>query len=119
METLKEQLIERENSCCQLKMEVVNLKRKIEKSNANDKFRSNSVILNEILENQRSSKDRSGLGFNKKGKEHEEYKLTSNVKCEMGSTSTESVRLCSTLCAILIYSLLYGIYMSRLWIFCL
>ena len=60
----------------------------MEKSNANDKFKSNSVILNEILENQISSKDKSGLGYNKKGKELEEDRLTSNDKCEMGSTST-------------------------------
>ena len=46
-------------------MEVVGLRKKIEKSKDHVKFNESSVILDEILKCQRLSSDKSGLGFKK------------------------------------------------------
>ena len=54
---------ERENQ--RLEMEVVGLRKKIEKSNDYVKFNESSVILDEIMKCQRISSDKSGLGFKK------------------------------------------------------
>jgi hypothetical protein len=59
-ELLKIQINEKEESCCKLEAEIVVLRKKVEKSN---KFLNSSRILDEILENQRSSCDKSGLGY--------------------------------------------------------
>jgi hypothetical protein len=59
-ELLKIQINEKEESCCKLEAEIVNLRKKVEKSN---KFLNSSRILDEILESQRSSCDKSGLGY--------------------------------------------------------
>jgi hypothetical protein len=48
-----------------LEVEVVDLRKKVEKSNTHIKFMNNSTILNEILDSQRSPNDKSGLGYNK------------------------------------------------------
>ena len=45
-------------------MEVVGLRKTNEKSNTYVKFRNNSIILDEILDSQRSPFDKSGLGYN-------------------------------------------------------
>jgi hypothetical protein len=45
-----------------LEAEVVDLRKKVEKSN---KFLNSSTIFNEILDSQRSPNDKSGLGYNK------------------------------------------------------
>ena len=63
-EVLKDQLDEKEDQCQKLEMEVVCLKKTSEKSNACVKFRNNSIILDEILDRQRSPFDKSGLGYN-------------------------------------------------------
>jgi hypothetical protein len=57
---LKNQVNEKEESCHKLEAEVVDLRKKVEKSN---KFLNSSQILNEILESQRSPNDKSGLGY--------------------------------------------------------
>jgi hypothetical protein len=57
---LKNQINEKEESCCKLEAEIVYLRKKVEKSN---KFFNSSRILDEILESQRSSSDKSGLGY--------------------------------------------------------
>jgi hypothetical protein len=62
-ELLKNQINEKEESCCKLEAEIVDLRKKVEKSN---KFLNSSQILNEILESQRSPYDKSGLGYKKK-----------------------------------------------------
>jgi hypothetical protein len=49
-ELLKNQLDEKEESCHKLEAEVVDLRKKVEKSN---KFLNSSTILNEILDSQR------------------------------------------------------------------
>jgi hypothetical protein len=59
-ELLKNQINEKEESCHKLETEVVDLRKKVEKSN---KFLNSSLILNEILESQRSPNDKSGLGY--------------------------------------------------------
>jgi hypothetical protein len=59
-ELLKIQINEKEESCCKLEAEIVDLRKKVEKSN---KFLNSSRILDEILESQRSSCDKSGLGY--------------------------------------------------------
>jgi hypothetical protein len=58
-------LNEREESCHKLEAEVVDLRKKVEKSNTHVKFMNNSTILDEILDSQRSPNDKSGLGYNK------------------------------------------------------
>jgi hypothetical protein len=62
---LKNQVNEKEESCHKLEAEVVDLRRKVEKSNTHIKFMNNSTILDEILDSQRSPNDKSGLGYNK------------------------------------------------------
>jgi hypothetical protein len=61
-ELLKNHVNEKEESCHKLEAEVVDLRKKVEKSN---KFLNSSTILNEILDSQRSPNDKSGLGYNK------------------------------------------------------
>jgi hypothetical protein len=57
---LRNQVNEKEESCHKLEAEVVDLRKKVEKSN---KLLNSSLILNEILESQRSPNDKSGLGY--------------------------------------------------------
>jgi hypothetical protein len=57
---LRDQINEKDESCHKLEAEVVEIRKKVEKSN---KFLNNSQILNEILESQRSPNDKSGLGY--------------------------------------------------------
>jgi hypothetical protein len=52
-ELLKIQINENEDSCCKLEAEIVDLRKKVEKSN---KFLNSSRILDEILESQRPSR---------------------------------------------------------------
>jgi hypothetical protein len=59
-ELLKNQINEKEESCCKLEDEIVGLRKKVEKSN---KLFNSSQILNENLESQRSPYDKSGLGY--------------------------------------------------------
>jgi chromosome segregation ATPase len=68
-EILKNQINEKEESCHKLESEVVDLRNKVEKSN---KFLNSSQILNEILESQRSTNDKSGLGYKKEATNVEE-----------------------------------------------
>ena len=60
---MKIQINEKEESCCKLEVEIVDLGKKIEKSN---KFLNSSRTLDEILESQRSSCDKSGLDTKEK-----------------------------------------------------
>jgi hypothetical protein len=48
-----------------LEAKVVNLIKKVEKSNTQINFLNSSMILDEILDRQRSPNDKSGLGYNK------------------------------------------------------
>jgi hypothetical protein len=54
-ELLKNQINEKEEPCCNLEAEIVDLRKKVEKSN---KFLNSSLILDEILESQRSPYDK-------------------------------------------------------------
>jgi hypothetical protein len=64
-EVVRNQLNKKEESCHKLEAEVVNLRKKVEKSNTQIKFLNNSMTLDEILDSQRSPNDKSGLGYNK------------------------------------------------------
>jgi hypothetical protein len=62
---VRNQLDEKEESCHELEAEVVNLRKKVEKSDTQNKFLNNSMTLDEILDSQRSPNDKFGLGYNK------------------------------------------------------
>jgi hypothetical protein len=64
-EVVRNQLNKKEESCHKLEAEVVNLRKKVEKSNTQIKFLNNSVTLDEILDSQRSPNDKYGIGYNK------------------------------------------------------
>jgi hypothetical protein len=57
---LKNRINEKEESCCKLESEIVDLRKKVENSN---KFMNSSLILDEILESQRSPYDKLGRGY--------------------------------------------------------
>jgi hypothetical protein len=59
-ELLKNQINEKEESCCKLEAEIVDLRKKVENSN---KLLNRSLILDDILESQSSPYDKSGLGY--------------------------------------------------------
>jgi hypothetical protein len=59
-ELSKNQINEKEESCCKLEAEIVDLRKKVENSK---KILNSSLILDEILESQRSLYDKSGLGI--------------------------------------------------------
>jgi hypothetical protein len=82
-ELLKNQINEKEKSCCKLEAEIVDLRKKVENSN---KFLNSSRILDEILESQRSSCDKSGLGY--KGQDTHVEASTSN-KNEVSPSNKE------------------------------
>jgi hypothetical protein len=73
-ELLKNQINEKEESCDKLEAEIVDLRKKVEKSN---KFLNSSKILDEILEIQRSPYDKSSLGY-KEEATHVEASTTKN-----------------------------------------
>ena len=62
---MKFQLEEKERENQRLEMEVVGLRKQIEKSKDHVKFNESSIILDEILKCQRLSSDKSGHGFKK------------------------------------------------------
>jgi uncharacterized HAD superfamily protein len=64
-ELLNNQVNEKEESCHKLEAKVVDLRKKVEKSNTHVNFMNTSTILNEILDSQRSPNDKSSLGHNK------------------------------------------------------
>ena len=69
-DVMKLQLAEKEKENQRLEMEIVGLRKKIEKSKDHVKFNESSVILDEIMKCKRLSSNKAGLGFRK-----EEYKL--------------------------------------------
>ena len=64
-DVMKFQLEKKEKENQRLEMEIVGLRKKIDKSKDHVKFNESSVILDEILKCQRLSSDKSGLGFKK------------------------------------------------------
>jgi DNA repair exonuclease SbcCD ATPase subunit len=64
-EVVRNQLNEKEDSCHKMEGEVVNLRKKVEKSNTHVKFLNKYMTLDEILDSQRSPNDKSDLGYNK------------------------------------------------------
>ena len=62
---MKVQLEEKQKENQRLEMEIVGLRKKIDKSKYHVKFNESLVILDELLKCQRLSSDKSGLGFKK------------------------------------------------------
>lgn len=82
-------LVEKEDSCRKMEMEVVGLKSKIEKSKAHVRFENNLALLDEILNNQRPPNDKSGLRYTKKVEEYEVDLWTPSLKHDIVSSSSE------------------------------
>ena len=68
---MKDQLDKKDRTCQKLEMEVVDLRKKVEKNDAHGKFKNNSTILGEILDCQRSPFDKIGLRYNQETKKCE------------------------------------------------
>jgi hypothetical protein len=83
VELLKNQINEKEESCHKLEDEVFDLRKKVEKSN---KFLNSSLILDEILESQRSPYDKLGLGYKK---ETTHAKASTSKKHEVSPSKKE------------------------------
>jgi chromosome segregation ATPase len=64
-EVARNQFNKKEESCHELKAEVVNFRKKVEKSNTQIKFLNSSMTLDEILDSQISPNEKSVLGYNK------------------------------------------------------
>jgi chromosome segregation ATPase len=64
-EVVRNQLEKKEEYCRELEEKVVNLRKKVEKSDTQIKFLNNSITLDEILDSQRSANDKSGIRYNK------------------------------------------------------
>ena len=61
---MKELLDEKEKSCQKLEIEMVDLKKKVEgNNNAYERLKNSSIILDEILDSQKSPFDKTGLGY--------------------------------------------------------
>ena len=69
--------------------EMVNLRKKIEKSKHHEKFNSSSVMLDKILDCQRSPLDKTGLGY-KKNKEKFEDDTWSLKTPEAGPSTSKA-----------------------------
>jgi hypothetical protein len=82
-ELLKNQINEKEESCCKLEAKIVDLRKKVEKSN---KLLNISLILDEILESQRSPYDKLGLGYKEEATHAEER---TSKKHEVSSSKIE------------------------------
>ena len=70
-------------------MEVVGLRKKYEKNDAFVKFKDNSVVLDKILDCQRSPCDKTGLGY-KKDKEKPEDDTWSPKTPEAGPSTSKA-----------------------------
>jgi hypothetical protein len=64
-EVVRNQLNKREESCHKIEAKVVNLRKKVEKSNTQVKLLNSSMTLDEILDSHRSPNEKYGLGYNK------------------------------------------------------
>ena len=65
-EELKDLLDEKEKSCQKLEIEMVYPKRKVEvNNNVHDKLKNNSIILDNILDSQKSPFDKTVIGYKK------------------------------------------------------
>ena len=88
-EILKIQLEEKEKTIQKLEMEVVGLRKKGEKNEKNFKFKDSSIVVDKILDCQRSPLNKTGLGY-KKDKEKSEDDIWS-PKTPEASPSTSKV----------------------------
>ena len=68
-ESLRKQLEEKEEIQVELENEIVVLRRKLQKENIKRNFDKSTKILNQIINIQRSIRDKIGLGYNQKDTE--------------------------------------------------
>ena len=87
-EILKNQLEEKEQTIQKLEMEVVGLRKKGEKTDAFVKFKDSSVVLDKILDCQRSPFNKSSLGYKKEGEKYEYDTWTPKTQ-EAGPSSSK------------------------------
>lgn len=78
-EVLKNQLVEKEGSYLKMEMEIMDLR----KNTTHNKIINSSTILNEILDSQKTSRDKSGLGYNRMKEASGSGKRTSDYKYDM------------------------------------
>ena len=71
-EILKIQLEEKEEAIQKLEMEVVGLRKKGKKNEALVKLQDSSIVLDKILDFQRSPLDKTGLGYKKNKEKYED-----------------------------------------------
>jgi hypothetical protein len=83
---LKIQINEKEESCCKSEVEIVDLRKKIENSN---KLLNSSRIMDDILESQRSSCEKSSLGY--KGEDTHAKEITSKKHETIHSNKEDNV----------------------------
>jgi hypothetical protein len=88
-ELLKNQINEKEESFHKLEVEVVDLRKKVEKSN---KFLNSSQILSEILERQISPNDKSGKSITSKKHEVSPSKDEDNVANQPSTQDKENLK---------------------------
>ena len=86
-ENMKIQLEEKEETIQKLEMEVVGLRKKGEKNESFVKFKDNSVVLDKILDYQRSPLDKTGFGYKKDKKKYEDDTWSSKTPEAGPSTS--------------------------------
>ena len=76
-EELKDLLDEKENSCQKLEIEMVDLKRKVEaNNNVHERLKNNSIILDKILDSQKSPFDKTRIGYKK---EEEQSRIRTSI----------------------------------------
>ena len=71
-----------------MKREVVGLRKKGEKNDALVKFKDSSVVLDKILDCQRSPFDKTGLGYKKEGEKYEDG-IWSSKTSEVGPSTSK------------------------------
>ena len=89
-ENLKIQLEEKEETIQKLEMEAVGLRKKGEKNNAFVKFKDSLVVIDKILDCQKSPCDKTSLGY-KKDKEKPEDDTWSMKTPEAGPSTSKVV----------------------------
>lgn len=63
---LNAKLKDKSEECSKLEEEIVNLRLDMEKEkNQEDKFKKSSIILDDMISNHKTSKEKQGLGFEK------------------------------------------------------
>ena len=89
-EILKSQLEEKEDTVQKLELEVVGLRKKDKKNEALVKLQDSSIVLDKILDCQRSPLEKTGLGYKKNKKKYEDDTWSLKTPEAGPSTSKDS-----------------------------